>query len=97
MPTFTALTPLEGEDAGSEREGPGHVFLHQEAQDFPVVGEPGQDDLADLGAGQAGRDQGGADFLVTDLDDVLVAGIGLLHVRPLRDQLGAGAVQRGLA
>jgi hypothetical protein len=32
-------------------------------------------------------DQAGADFLVADLHHVLVAGIGLLHIRPHRQQL----------
>jgi hypothetical protein len=32
-------------------------------------------------------DQAGADFLVADLDHVFVAGVGLLHVRPHRQQL----------
>jgi hypothetical protein len=78
---------LEGEHAGGVGEGTGHVLAHQELEQFALVLEARQRDLADLRAGQRLVDQAGADFLVADLDHVLVAGIGLLHVRPHRQQL----------
>jgi hypothetical protein len=78
---------LEGEHAGGVGEGAGHVLAHQELEQFALVLEARQRDLADLRAGQRLVDQAGADFLVADLHHVLVAGIGLLHVRPHRQQL----------
>ena len=78
---------LEGEDAGGEREGAGDVFLHQEAQDFAVVGELRQDDLANPGAGQRLGGQPGTDFLVADLHHIFVAAVGLDGVRPHVEQL----------
>ena len=80
---------LEREHAGGVREAAGNVFQQHPAQQFAVVLVVRQRDLADLGAGQRGRRQLGAQLAVADLDDVLVARVGLLHLRPHVEQLPA--------
>ena len=88
---------LEGKGAGGVGEAARHVLQHQPLEQLAVVLVRGQGDLADGGAGERPGGQRGADLLVADLHHVLVAGVGLLHVGPLRQQLAGGRVLVQLA
>ena len=88
---------LEREGAGGVGIAARHVVQHQPFEDLAVILVLRQADLANRRAGKRLGGQGGADFLVADLDHVLVAGIGLAHLRPLGQQLAGGRVEAGLA
>ncbi len=83
---------LEGEGACGVGVTAGHVVQHQPLQNFAVVFVLRQAHLADGGAAQTFGGERSADFLVADLHHVFVAGVGLLHRRPLGHQLTGGGV-----
>jgi hypothetical protein len=88
---------LEGKHAGRVGEAAGHVVQHQPLEQLAVALVLRQHHLADLGAGERALHELGADLLVADLHHVLVAGVGLHHVGPLREQLAGLGQQAALA
>jgi hypothetical protein len=88
---------LEGEHAAGVGERAGHVLQQQPLEDLAVVFVLRQRHLADLAAGERGVRERGADLLVANADHVLVAGVGLLHLRPHVEELLAAGFEVAVA
>src|SRR3954468_8148082 len=89
------VLPLEGEDAGGEREFARQVLAHAPAQQLAMVLELGQGDLRHLGSRKRGRSQRSADVLAAYLRYMLVARIRLSRFGPRVEQPLRFGVQSG--
>ncbi len=97
MRVGSSFSRLNANTPAVNGKAPGHVLPQLPAQDLAVVLERRQRDLADLRAGQRRRRELGADLLVADLHDVLVARVRGLRLRPHVEELPRPRVELRVA
>jgi hypothetical protein len=88
---------LEREHAGAVRKAARDVFAQLPAQDFAVVLEFRQHDLANLRPRERGRRQRGTQLLVANPDDVFIPAVRRLRLRPQVEQFFRSRVERAIA